>query len=90
MDSAEFTEWVAFFHLEPDAEREQVRLLGTLMQLFANVHRDQKVKPEPYDLDDFIPDPYGIPKAQRLQEHKAIMARMRAAAARRRQEKKAR
>lgn len=78
---------MAFYRLEPDPARETVRLLGTLAQMLANVHRDTKVKPEPFDFDDFVPDPYGIPKAERLAQHKAIMAEMSAAAAKRRAEK---
>lgn len=81
---------MAFYRLEPDPARETVRLLGMIMQLLANVHRDRDVKPEPFDFDDFVPDPYGIPKAQRLSEHRAIMARMSLAAAKRREEKRQR
>lgn len=88
MDSREFTEWLAFYRLEPDPARETVRLLGIVAQLLANVHRDREVRPEPFDFDDFVPDPYGIPKAQRLAEHRSIMARMSVAAAQRREEKR--
>ena len=87
MTSREFTESLAFEQLEPDPMRECVRLLGLLTTAYYNTHRDRSVKPEPYDFDDFVPDPYGIPKTQRLAEHRAIMAQMAAAARKRRAER---
>jgi hypothetical protein len=87
MTSREFTESLAFERLEPDPARETVRLLGLIAMLFFNVHRDREVKPEPYDFEDFVPDPYGIPKAERVAEFRRVQARMAVTTAARRAQK---
>ena len=74
MTSREFTESLAFEHLEPDPAGESVRLLGLLVTLMHNVYRDTKAKPVPYTLDDFLPDPYGPTKAERQAKFARIMA----------------
>lgn len=74
MTSREFTESLAFEHLEPDPAGETVRLLGLLVTLMANVHRDTKAKPVPYTVDDFLPNPYGPSKAERQAAFAATMA----------------
>jgi hypothetical protein len=65
MTSREFTESMAFERLEPDPATVSMRLLGQLVTLMHNVHRDTKHKPAPYSLDDFLPDPTGPSKAER-------------------------
>jgi hypothetical protein len=65
MTSREFTESLAFEHLEPDPATVTMRLVGQLLTLMANVHRDRTHKPAPYTLDDFIPDPTKPSKAER-------------------------
>lgn len=74
MTSREFTESLAFEHLEPDPASETVRLLGYLVTLMFNVHRDTKSKPQPYTLDDFMPNPYGPTKQERQAAYAATMA----------------
>lgn len=87
LTSREFTESLAYERLEPDSGEETVRLLGLLVTLMHNVYRDRDRKPEPFDFDDFVPDPYGIPKAQRLAEFRRIDAQMREMAKKRRAER---
>lgn len=65
MTSREFTESLAFERLEPDPARETVRLLGLLVTMYANTHRDRDSKPVPYSFDDFVPNPYGPSRAER-------------------------
>lgn len=74
MTSREFTESLAFEQLEPDPAQETVRLLGQLLTLMANVHRDPKINPVGYTFDDFVPNPYGPSKAERQQAFAAVMA----------------
>lgn len=74
MTSREFTESLAFEHLEPDPAATTMRLMGQLLTLMANVHRDTKRKPKPYTLDDFLPDPAVPSKVEREARFDRIMA----------------
>lgn len=74
MTSREFTESLAFEHLEPDPAAVTMRLVGQLLTLMANVHRDRTHKPLAYTLDDFIPDPSAPSKAERQAAFAAWMA----------------
>jgi hypothetical protein len=65
MTSREFTESMAFERLEPDPATVTMRLLGQLVTLMHNVHRDTKHKPVPYTYDDFVHDPTAPSKAER-------------------------
>lgn len=78
MTSREFTESMAFERLEPDPAATTMRLMGQLVTLMANVHRDVKHKPAPYTLDDFLPDPTGPTKAEREASVAAWLAGVRA------------
>jgi hypothetical protein len=79
MTSREFTESMAFEHIEPDPAATTMRLMGQLVTLMANVHRDVKHKPAPYTLDDFLPDPTAPSKAEREARFADIMAKYAAA-----------
>jgi hypothetical protein len=79
MTSREFTESLVYERLEPDTGEETVRLLGLLTMLMFNVHRDKQVKPEPFDFEEFVPDPYGIPRAERIAAYRQYEAQMRTA-----------
>lgn len=59
VSSQEFTEWRAWLALR-DAEREADALKADarhadMMALLANIHRDEKKRPRPFTLDDFMP-----------------------------------
>lgn len=55
MTSAEFTEWQAFYQLEPFGDMVADERHGIATALQANLNRDPKVKPEPFRPEDFIP-----------------------------------
>lgn len=65
MTSAEFSESLAFERLEPDPAEATMRLLALLVTWYANVHRDTDRQPQPYSVDDFLPNPYIRPRAER-------------------------
>lgn len=73
MTSAEFAESLAFERLEPDPAETTMRLTATLLTWFANVHRDAKRKPTPFTLEDFLPDPFAVPREERQRRFAAIM-----------------
>lgn len=54
MTSAEFTEWQAFYELEPFGDLVADQRHGVAASLLANVNRDPKARPEPYIPEDFI------------------------------------
>lgn len=54
ISSAEFTEWLAFYELEPFGDQVADMRHGTAAALLANVNRNGKEKPEPYRAADFI------------------------------------
>lgn len=74
MSSYEFAESLAFERLEPDPAEMTMRLLAGLLTLTANVHRDTKAKPVPYEVTEFLPDPYGPTKQERQAAFAAWMA----------------
>jgi hypothetical protein len=78
MTSREFTESVVFDALEPDPAEETVRLLAILLTWYANQHRDTRAKPQPFTVDDFLPNPYGPSKAERQAAFAATMAQFEA------------
>lgn len=55
IDSAEFTEWMAYYQLEPFGETVADIRHGIATSLLANINRDEKTKPQPFIPDDFIP-----------------------------------
>lgn len=74
MTSREFTESLAFERLEPDPAEMTMHLLAVLVTMTANINRDTKSKPQPYSVDDFLPNPYGPSKAERQAAFAATMA----------------
>jgi hypothetical protein len=54
ISSAEFTEWMAFYLIEPFGDMVADQRHGVATALHANLNRDSKVRPEPYRADDFI------------------------------------
>jgi hypothetical protein len=53
--SLELTEWRAFYDLEPFGELVADQRHGIAQSLAANLQRDAKRRPEPYQPEDFIP-----------------------------------
>jgi hypothetical protein len=52
--SREFSEWMAYFRLEPfGAEREDMRA-GIIAATIANANRDPKKRPKPFTPGDFM------------------------------------
>jgi hypothetical protein len=54
ISSAEFTEWMAYYKLEPFGDTVADLRHGTACALLANVNRDPKANPDPFNADDFI------------------------------------
>ena len=54
ISSTEFTEWMAFYELEPFGDIIADLRHGTATALLANINRDSKARPEHYTADDFI------------------------------------
>jgi hypothetical protein len=54
IDSAEFTEWQAYYKLEPFGSLVDDERHGVAVSTLANINRDAKVRPEPYKSKDFI------------------------------------
>jgi hypothetical protein len=54
IDSFEFTQWMAYSHLEPFGEQIADLRHGTAVATLANINRDAEKRPEPYKAEDFI------------------------------------
>lgn len=78
ISSAEFTEWQAFYQIEPFGPEADSWRSAMLASILANVNRDPKKKREPYTIDDFMP---GVPmtiEEKRADLKERISAAMRA------------
>lgn len=63
MSHGEFVEWAAFYSVEPFGEYGHNLRTAMLMSLLANINRDDKKRPQPFELDDFMPDWWEEPSA---------------------------
>jgi hypothetical protein len=54
IDSAEMTEWQAYYQLEPFGSLIDDERHGVAVSALANINRDSKTRPEPYKSSDFI------------------------------------
>jgi len=54
IDSAELTEWQAYYQLEPFGSLVDDERHGVAVSTLANINRDAKTRPEPYKSSDFI------------------------------------
>lgn len=54
IDSAEFTDWIAFYDLEPWGSGIEDLRAGTGIALLANINRDSKKQPKPFAPLDFF------------------------------------
>lgn len=73
MGYGEFVEWVALDSIEPIGGLRADTHTAMLMALMANVHRDAKKNPSPYEVSDFMPDWWEEKKSPA-----ALMAKFRA------------
>ena len=55
ISSDEFTEWLAYYQLEPFGEQIADMRHGTACALLANVNRNAEARPQAYKPDDFVP-----------------------------------
>ncbi len=56
MSSEEFTEWIAFFTLEPFGSEVENWRAALPTAMIANTVRDSKKKPQPFQPADFMPN----------------------------------
>jgi len=56
VSSREFTEWLAYYRLEPFGADADDRRMAQLMALIANVNRDPKRRKQPWTPEDFLPN----------------------------------
>jgi hypothetical protein len=55
IDSREFTEWMAYWNVEPFGPEREDQRAGEIAAVIANVNRDPKTKSEPWTAVDFFP-----------------------------------
>jgi hypothetical protein len=55
IDSEEFTDWIAFFRMEPWGSEIADLRTGSVVSMIANTNRDVKKRPEPFGLLEFLP-----------------------------------
>lgn len=55
ISSGEFTEWMAFHALEPFGPDAESWRAGMIAATMANLQRDTKKRPQPFEPDDFMP-----------------------------------
>lgn len=63
IDSQEYTDWMAYFAIEPFGERVADMRMGMLAATMANIHRNPKTTPAPYEPAAFIPWAFEAPKS---------------------------
>lgn len=54
ISSAEFTEWMAYYELEPFGDLVADQRHGVASALLANINRNSNTRPEPYLSNEFI------------------------------------
>lgn len=75
MGAAEFTEWAAYLAVEPVGGVRGDLHTAMLMTLLANVNRDRKKHPKPFELGEFLTDFWKTPDARRGPDPATIMAK---------------
>jgi hypothetical protein len=74
IDSHEFSEWMAYWLIEPfGPEREDMRH-GVVAATIANVNRDPKAVPEPFDASDFFPRLSAVRSLEDSDDNEVIVA----------------
>lgn len=72
MSSREFSEWLAYCEMEPFGEERGDLRAGIVASTVANVNRDPKKRPRPFQPRDFMPE-FGESKGQSWQEQLQIV-----------------
>lgn len=70
LEFSEFSEWQEFFGHEPIGEQREDIRSASLLTLLANANRDPQKRPEPFRVEDFLPD-YWQDEAERQDEMKS-------------------
>lgn len=78
MSAKELGEWAEFYNLEPWGWDAECFSAGIVAATIANVNRDPKKKPKPFEASDFVPGSYERKKAQPI-DAKKLKAQMRLA-----------
>lgn len=82
MPADEFFEWMIMEQIEPFGDKRGDIQAGLIAQVIANVHRDSRRHPEPYELSDFLPkfvdDPPKLKPRQSVEEQLAFMLALQA------------
>lgn len=65
ISSQELSEWMAYYALEPWGCQIDDQRSGLVASVIANVNRDAKRRPAPYQVDDFMPKRGGEPREQK-------------------------
>lgn len=71
MSSAEFSEWMAYAQIEPFGEERADLRMAILATIIANANRDPKLRPEPFEVSDFMPN---FEKPEMMSKEDALMA----------------
>jgi hypothetical protein len=85
MSSREFSEWMAYYSIEPFGEDRIDIAAGLIASTLANIHRDPKQRQKPYSVEEFCADywkePVVVPDEARLtpEEMADMMKKLRAA-----------
>ena len=55
IDSAELTEWFAYYQVEPWGEERADWRSAMIARTMAEIHRDDKSRARPFQIDEFMP-----------------------------------
>jgi hypothetical protein len=72
MDSEEYAWWLAYDRIEPIGALRSDLMLAQVCSILANVNRDSKKKPTPYELSDFLFE-FDKTKEQKEEEQRAAV-----------------
>ena len=75
LTSSQLSEWEAYDKLDPVGDWRSDYRMANIMAMIANVNRDSKKKPEPYNILDFMPEWDGSKeeKQQSVEDQKRIL-----------------
>lgn len=76
ISAPEFNEWMAYAELEPFGEDVASWRAGLVAATIANVNRDAKKRPSPYQPSDFMPEEPKTPQEQQKDLQDRINAMM--------------
>lgn len=73
MGNGEFVAWWAYYSVEPFGELRADIRHAALMALLANINRDATKRPEPWAIDEFLPDYWQTPEERDEEAHNQAM-----------------